>query len=451
MREIKEATKTNGFGEGQESAETEITVRLSSLAANTEFSLRRLQSLRNPFLPFSYKQDGEEIRFLFDVSGKKSFLSIRGEAMPRRLAILADAAGLIGLSGISFSMHPKNLYYDLQNRCHVMFRDLQSPGSGAEKEVEKGRLLQFKALAGACLQEKLGFEDYEQGGMDLLNKHPTLKKLAKAETFMEAQKILEEEAERIDADNKRNKVLFSRRKLLGLKIGTAFLGAMTLSLLGLGAYHVYYERPYQKASVQAMDAFVRKDYVGVVDALRPFLTQRLTTTQKYILATSYVKGESLSEQQKSNILARMDMAGNVKVLEYWVELGRLNVTEAENLAMQMSDDQLLLFAYLKEKYLLELNEDMKGEEKAAALEQVQKNIGKLSEELGLLPDAEKDSTAIKDGADSVEMPSKQQETGGSEAEQESHAQDGETAMGSPLGESGEKTANPDVLPTLELR
>lgn len=42
----------------------------------------------------------------------------------------------------------------------------------------------------------------------------------------------------------------------------------------------------------------------------------------------------------------------------------MEVKEAENLALQMSDDQLLLYAYLQELSRIEEDQEMSGEEKA---------------------------------------------------------------------------------------
>ena len=99
-----------------------------------------------------------------------------------------------------------------------------------------------------------------------------------------------------------------------------------------------------------------------------------------MLAVAYIKCEDLTAEQKNNILDRLVPDGDERVMEYWICLGRENVEEAENIAMQCSDNEMLLYAYLKEKQLLELNTEMSGEEKGAALENLQNKIDSLAEQ-----------------------------------------------------------------------
>ncbi len=89
--------------------------------------------------------------------------------------------------------------------------------------------------------------------------------------------------------------------------------------------------------------------------------------QKYILATAYIQGESVdsfSTKDKEVILSKINYQSNEGIFDYWIHLGRMEVKEAENLALQMSDDQLLLYAYLQELSRIEEDQEMSGEEKS---------------------------------------------------------------------------------------
>lgn len=48
--------------------------------------------------------------------------------------------------------------------------------------------------------------------------------------------------------------------------------------------------------------------------------------------------------------------------------------------MQKSDDELLLYAYMTEKAILEKNTEISGEEKAARLSELEKKIEELSKQ-----------------------------------------------------------------------
>lgn len=49
--------------------------------------------------------------------------------------------------------------------------------------------------------------------------------------------------------------------------------------------------------------------------------------------------------QKKNTISALSLETNEKVLDYWIALGRLQTEEAENIAQQVSDNDLLLYAY----------------------------------------------------------------------------------------------------------
>ena len=83
--------------------------------------------------------------------------------------------------------------------------------------------------------------------------------------------------------------------------------------------------------------------------------------------------------QKENILQKLPINGEEKLMEYWIYIGRLLPLEAENIALQRSDDELLLYAYMLEKDLTETDTQMTGEEKAAKLEELNGKIEKLAE------------------------------------------------------------------------
>jgi uncharacterized membrane protein YukC len=59
----------------------------------------------------------------------------------------------------------------------------------------------------------------------------------------------------------------------------------------------------------------------------------------------------------------------------------MEVKEAENLALQMSDDQLLLYAYLQELSRIEEDQEMSGEEKSSKKQDLMKKVEELADKL----------------------------------------------------------------------
>ena len=158
---------------------------------------------------------------------------------------------------------------------------------------------------------------------------------------------------------------------------------ISMLLLAAGAaailYYSFIERPKTKAMLQAEIDFLKGDYIQVIDDLAGLSMQDLFYDQKYILSVAYVNTESLTGEQKINILEKIPINGDEKLMEYWIYIGRLIPLEAENIAMQKSDDELLLYAYMLEKDLTETDTEMTGEEKAAKLTELEGKISKLAE------------------------------------------------------------------------
>ena len=134
------------------------------------------------------------------------------------------------------------------------------------------------------------------------------------------------------------------------------------------------------------------NFVNTIDTLSSVEIDRMNTHTKYILAESYINSEYLTAEQKENILSDIAPNGNERLLDYWIYIGRTEYTEAENIAMQLSDDEMLLYAYMKEQNQIEINTTMSGEDKKAALAVLEEKIKKLSEQYQKQEEPPQDAT-----------------------------------------------------------
>ena len=149
-------------------------------------------------------------------------------------------------------------------------------------------------------------------------------------------------------------------------------------------YGYFWRIPRQDKITAANDAYLQKDYIRVIDSLKDFEIGQMERAQKYILATAYIQGESVdsfSTKDKEVILSKINYQSNEGIFDYWIHLGRMEVKEAENLALQMSDDQLLLYAYLQELSQIEDNQEMSGEEKSSKKQDLMKKVEELADKL----------------------------------------------------------------------
>lgn len=351
-------------------------IRKSELHAEGLYDYKRLEYPREGFLACKIEERDETLEFTYEIEGYYPFSEIRNADRRERFRILLDVAKLERLrEEYAFSMNPENLYFDENYRVFVRERDIEV----FEEEEKTDFLQEYKSLAGYSLQKRYDYADYLEGGMGLLSKNQLLKKLATVETTGEAVNLFQEEYRKATEEQREKKQLVNRSAYRSSRIYIA----VSFLLLCAGAagilYDRLYERPELQAKLQAETDFVKGDYIRVIDDLEKLSLKRLSYDQKYILSVAYVNTENLTAEQKSNILEQLPINGEEKLMDYWIQIGRLNPLEAENIAMQRADDELLLYAYLLEKKLTEADTEITGEEKSEKLKELEGKIKELAE------------------------------------------------------------------------
>lgn len=361
-----------------EENQDEISVRLkkSEMAAADEYDYRRLEYTQERFLPCRIEEEKEDLILFYKVDGKKPFSGVRKERRDHRLALLLDVGKLLELEEqYAFSLNPENLYYDRCYRVCLMKRDVYPKG----ERPEAGQVFEeYKALTGYTLQKRYDFEHYRNGGLELLKKNPFLTEIYGCETVQEIQEILAREYEKEYSRIEETKVLVNKDSFFRKKAYGTTLVILCLALAGICGCQQFMINPRNQAIMASDRAFIESDYVGIIDALTPIAAEKLDTHHKYLLAEAYVRSENLKKEQRDNILSALSLNSDERILHYWIAIGRLDAVEAENIAMQCSDDELLLYAYLKEQYLVESDARMDGEQKAKRLSELTKEIEELS-------------------------------------------------------------------------
>lgn len=358
------------------------SVRKSQLAASNEFDFKKISRKQQGLLDCAVEEKKEELVITYGVQNKTLWTSIRKENRELLIAALADAGKLKqAAEHYRFSLEPQNLYYDIQGRVYVKSRDVYSPGEGY---CEENFLRQYKSLIGCTMIKKYKFEDYLNGGDDLLKEDKFLSTIAECTETEQIMDRLQEEYQRYRKDHRRRFVEVARKKNTVQKIAlSAACAAAAVSLAGAG-YLAVWERPYQQAVMAANEAYLQSDYASTVEALDEVSVNRMNVYQKYILAVSCVKCESFSDANQRNILNTISLNGDEKVMEYWIYINRLNTEAAADIAMQESSDQLLYYAYLKEKAVIENDTSLSGQEKSDRLSEIENKLQPLADEYSAL-------------------------------------------------------------------
>lgn len=295
----------------------------------------------------------------------KPFSEIKKEG---KLFVLAALIKISEYSDKNLVLNPDNLIYDIHGGVQI-------------KNEEHGDfLLEYKALIGECLQNKYKYCDYRDGGMSLLNRDGILKNINCAESIEEIVDILQAEYDKEYHTSREGKINVNKKKIIILYVLVTCLSILLLASIIYLYILLMTTTRVKNADIKGMKAYINREYDECVRAYEKVNPKRLEAESKYIYAVSLVRCENLTPEQKDNIVE--DLSNNRLEIkyDYWISLHERRFKDAEDCAMSLSDDELLLYSYMKEATYLKNEIGIQGEEKATRIEELQKEISRLSKE-----------------------------------------------------------------------
>lgn len=354
------------------------TVRKSQLNASNGFEFKKLGREQDGLLKCTIEEDGESLVIHYNIHNLTEWDGIRKEKRDLIVATLLDVGRLQDLAQFyTFDLSPTNLYYDIQGRVYIKARDVYAEG----KEYSNEEFLkQYKSLIGCTLTKKYKFEDYYNGGQDLLKEDKLLSEIMSCTELEQLKCILKQEYLRYREEHNEKFVEISRWKNQSRKTALSIVAVLLLASASLIGYFALWERPYKQAVIEANEAYLHSNYSATIDAMESVKVERMNVNQKYILAVSCVKCESLNDENMRNILNTITLNGDEKLMEYWIYINRLDTDKAADIAMQESSNQLLYYAYLKEKAVIENDSSLTGKEKSSRLSEIESKLEPLASE-----------------------------------------------------------------------
>lgn len=360
----------------------EIRVQRADMEAKTIYDFKRLEHGTVAMLPMTIEEEKETLLLCFDMEGMHSITEVQKMEKLQKLELILQVAELEkDYMRFEFQLSPENLYYDRLNRVKIKFRDITT---GLYEERKEQFLKLYQALIGYIMDGSRPYEDYLSGGKELLKDQKEVVTLLSAETLEEEISLLQTLYENYKKEETILKIKVDKKKYKKMNIYGIVSSVLLVVLFGAVVYGYFWHIPRQDKIVEANDAYLQKDYIRVIDSLKDFEIGQMERAQKYILATAYIQGESVdsfSTKDKEVILSKINHQSNEGIFDYWIHLGRMEVKEAENLALQMSDDQLLLYAYLQELSRIEEDQEMSGEEKSSKKQDLMKKVEELADKL----------------------------------------------------------------------
>lgn len=355
---------------------TEIKKK-SELSCSNGFDLDKLMVEEAVFLPAVYEESIEEITFTYDVTGKKPVEEILREDREKQYQFLINFARLEDIyKRYRISLTVDNLYYDENYMPYIKHRDLYKQGEAADMQEF---LFFYKSFVGGILGKRYTVEQLLQSGLEVLKKEKFFQPYVEQAQSGELADTLRFQKQTYLENEKRTKKKVSKGGNLVKTILAIASPVLLAACVGILIYETNYVIPIKESVIAANEAYISGDYVGCTDSMQGISVEEMGTNTKYILAVSYAKGESLKRNEIASIIDRLSLYSNEKELEYWIALGRLEMAAAQDLAQSLSDDQLLMYAYMKELNQLESNTSISGEEKQARISQLESSIQALGE------------------------------------------------------------------------
>lgn len=265
------------------------------------------------------------------------------------------------------TLDPENIEYDNRGNSYIKAESI-------EDETNSDFIIMYKAAIGALLQDRYKYVDYIEGGQSLLRKEAFLATIFEANSIEDIRKILMEEHEKCISERKRTKKLINKRLYV---VGCIGLVIISLAAITFGTYffrNYFFVGKRNNAYIAGYESYLSKDYIKVIDDLSAVDSKYMDYKEKYILAISYIRTENLTDEQKENIINDLNVLNLEKLFDYWIFLGRGEYETSQNMAMQLSDDELLLYSYMKEREYLKNNTSVEGQEKADRLAELERNI-----------------------------------------------------------------------------
>lgn len=360
-----------------------LHIKKIDMNAKNLYEFTKLESARFYFVPCTIEETSDEIKAVFDIRGMRPFHEARKMRKSERYGFILQVLDAIAENpDYYFSLSPDNLFLDSQDRVRILNRDA---ANGSEEESDD-KQMDIKAFAGYLLQKRYTYDNLREGGLKLLSKQKGTKSISEIESVAQAkerfQKAYIEEKEK---DNREfisvRKKGYYRSKWI-MRIALAGCAAMALFLI----YQNYWIIKPQSSSLKAERAYLENDFIGVTDALAEIPVDKIEKHEKFVLATVYIRGQSVdvfNMETKERLLSRLTYQGDESLLDYWIYLGRLDVDQALDTAMRMSDNQLILYAYLQKLEIVSSDTSLTGEMKAQQMASLKEKIKSLAEQLGI--------------------------------------------------------------------
>lgn len=353
----------------------EKRIKKSDLKAKDIFDYEYLTKNAEGLLPLQIEEEEEDVVMRFPLEGMRPLAELKSEEAEYCWRFVCNWHILYQTwRNYDLSFEEGNIYYDNNFMPYIAFRDIRMPEENTDEEMF---LEEYRHLAAGVLCNKYSYRQIKESGIEIVAKDKRASFVLEERSLSEFYLYVKQQADDIYEDNRQNKIRLDKKKYqIGNRVAVGIL-AVLLAVIVYTGYQTLVILPRDKAVIKASRAYTVQSYVDCIDCLTGIEPEQMDTYTKYILAVSYAKSEALEKAELDNILDKLSIYSNEIELEYWIAIGRSVYDRAENMAQALSDDKLLIYAYMKELNYLEGNVTMDGEEKQNRMTQLSNSITEI--------------------------------------------------------------------------
>ncbi|HEY0186385.1 MAG TPA: type VII secretion protein EssB [Cellulomonas sp.] len=267
-------------------------------------------------------------------------------------------------------LHPENLVVDRNLRPRLAYRGLL--GTMPPLDFDAGQLLrQYQALVLSTVDPGTSFDELVDGALTLRRATGFERSVLAAGSIEELVACLAGQYETVAQGDAARLVRVSRRTHRVLRHAVVWLAVVAVAAGAATAYSVFVRTPFTDRMLAADTQFIRSDYDGVIETLRPVGVDDLPATQRYELAASYLRGTNLTEEQKAAVAGTLSLSSDTETLTYWIQVGRGDLDEALDTAKGLNEVDLVLYALTMLQEQVAQDTSLSGTKRQERLDELQ--------------------------------------------------------------------------------
>ncbi|MDC2865206.1 type VII secretion protein EssB [Bacillus sp. BP-3] len=273
----------------------------------------------------------------------------------------------------TFFLHPENIVFDDNYMPYLVYRGIRDIVPPYRLDDAKF-LRQYKCLVVALFSKKYSFDELYSGSLENAKDTAFDRSVVDASTFNDLVKLLNDHYRKEQTTTEKNMQLVPKKRFrLFKRLSISMIVASVVLAVPLG-YFSFVKMPYQNKLLEADKNFLATDYDKVISTLKEQDPEKLPDASKYVLASSYVKAEKLTDDQKAAIMKNVSLKSDKNYLLYWIYNGRGDFSKSLDLAKYIDDPQLIMYGLIKQIEQVKNNPKLTGSAREEKVQKYQKEL-----------------------------------------------------------------------------